>query len=43
MNGGPFLVQKLGQADADRISAKFAGIRTLVEVVVRQRVADLSF
>jgi hypothetical protein len=43
MNGGGFLAQKLGQAEANRINAKFAGIRTLVEVVVRQRVADLSF
>jgi hypothetical protein len=43
MNGGPFLVQQLGQAGADKVNAKFAGIRTTVEVVVRRRVPDLSF
>ena len=43
MNGGPFLVQQVGQAAADRINAKFAGIRTTIEVVVRQRMPDLSF
>jgi hypothetical protein len=43
MQGGPFLVQQLGQAGADKVAAKFAGIRTLAEVVVRRRVAELSF
>jgi hypothetical protein len=43
LQGGAFLVQQLGQAGADKITAKFAGIRTLVEVVVRRRVAELSF
>jgi hypothetical protein len=43
MNGGPFLVQQLGQAGADKVNAKFAAIRTTVEVVVRRRMTDLSF
>jgi hypothetical protein len=43
MDGGPFLVQQVGQAAADKINAKFAGIRSTVEVVVRNRVPDLSF
>jgi hypothetical protein len=43
MNGGPFVTQQLGQAGADAVNAKFASIRTTIEVVVRQRVADLSF
>jgi hypothetical protein len=43
MDGGPFMVKQLGQEGANRVNAKFTGIRTLVEVVVRTRVADLSF
>ena len=43
MDGGAFLVKQLGQEGANRVNAKFAGIRTLIEVVVRTRVADLSF
>jgi hypothetical protein len=43
LQGGPFLVQQLGQAGADKVTAKFGGVRTLVEVVVRRRVAELSF
>jgi hypothetical protein len=43
MNAGPFLVQQLGQVGADRVNAKFAAIRTTVEVVVRRRVPELSF
>lgn len=42
-DGGPFLTHELGQAAADRLNAKFAGFRTLIEVIVRERVADLSF
>jgi hypothetical protein len=43
MNGGPFLAQQLGQAGADKVNAKFAAIRTTIEVVTRRRVPDLSF
>jgi hypothetical protein len=43
LDGGPFLVKQLGQDGANKINAKFAGIRTLIEVIVRNRVADLSF
>ena len=43
LNSGGFLVQQLGQAGADRVNAKFASIRTTIEVVVRHRVDDLSF
>ena len=43
MNAGPFLTQQLGQAGADKVNAKFAGIRTTIEVVVRRRLPDLSF
>ena len=43
LDGGPFLVKQLGQEAANRVNAKFTGIRTLIEVVVRTRVADLSF
>jgi hypothetical protein len=43
LDGGPFLTKQLGQDAAGRINAKFTGIRTMVEVVVRFRVADLSF
>jgi hypothetical protein len=43
LDGGPFLVKQLGQAGADKVNAKFTGIRTMIEVVARRRVADLSF
>lgn len=43
MDGGPFLVKQLGQDGANKINAKFAGIRTLIDVIVRNRQADLSF
>ena len=43
MDGGPFMVKQLGQQGADKVNAKFVGIRTLIEVAVRTRVADLSF
>jgi hypothetical protein len=43
MDAGPFLVQQIGQAAADRVNAKFAAIRTTIEVVVRRRVPELSF
>jgi hypothetical protein len=43
LDGGPFLVKQLGQESSNKITAKFSGIRTLMDVVVRQRVADLSF
>jgi hypothetical protein len=43
LDGGPFLVKQLGQAGADKLNAKFVGIRTMIEVVTRRRVADLSF
>lgn len=41
--GGSFLSKQLGQEAANKINAKFIGIRTLVEVVVRKRVDELSF
>jgi len=43
LDGGPVLVKQLGQAGADKVNAKFTGIRTMIEVVARRRVADLSF
>jgi hypothetical protein len=43
MDGGPFLVKQLGQDGAAKLNAKFTGIRTTVEVVVRRRVPELSF
>ena len=43
LDGGAFLTKQLGADGAAKINAKFTGIRTLVEVVVRSRVADLSF
>jgi len=43
MDGGPFLVKQLGQEGADKVNAKFVGIRTLIEVVVRVREPELSF
>jgi hypothetical protein len=43
LDGGPFIVKQLGQDGANKINAKFNGVRTLIEVVVRTYVADLSF
>jgi hypothetical protein len=43
LDGGPFLTKQLGTDAAAKLNAKFNGIRTLVEVVVRSRVTDLSF
>jgi hypothetical protein len=43
LDGGSVLVKQLGVDGAAKINAKFASFRTLVEVVVRKRVADLSF
>jgi hypothetical protein len=43
MDGGPFLTQQLGADAAAKLNAKFAGMRTMVEVVVRHRVDDLSW
>jgi hypothetical protein len=43
IDGGPFLTQKLGADGAAKLNAKFTGIRTLIDVMVRRRVADLSF
>ncbi len=41
--GGPFLTKQLGAEAAAKINAKFAGVRTLIEVVARRRVDELSF
>jgi hypothetical protein len=43
MEGGTFLTQQLGAAGAASLNAKFAGIRNVVEVVVRKKVPELSF
>ncbi len=43
LDGGPFLTKQLGQEAATKLNAKFAGIRTMVEIVTRRRVDDLSF
>jgi hypothetical protein len=43
MDGGPFLTQQLGADGAAKLNAKFASFRTVVEVVVRHRVDDLSW
>ncbi len=43
LDGGPFLVKNLGQEAANKVNAKFTGIRTLIDVVVRSRTVDLSF
>jgi len=43
MEGGPFLTQQLGREGAAKLNAKFTGIRNIVDVVVRRKVADLSF
>jgi len=42
-DGGPYLTKALGADAANRINAKMNGMRTLIEVVVRTRNADLSF
>lgn len=42
-DGQPFLLKQLGQEGANKINAKFAGIRTLIEVTTRRRVEELSF
>lgn len=41
--GQPFLVKQLGAEAAAKVNAKFVGIRTVVEVVTRRRVDELSF
>ena len=41
--GGPLLTKQLGAEASAKINAKFAGVRTLIEVVTRRRVDDLSF
>lgn len=41
--GQPFITKQLGAEAAAKINAKFTGVRTLIEVVVRRRVDDLSF
>jgi hypothetical protein len=41
--GLSFLEKQLGAEGAAKINAKFAGVRTLVEVVARRRVDGLSF
>lgn len=43
LEGGPLLLKQLGREGYAKLSAKFVGIVTLQEVVVRQSVADLSF
>ena len=43
MDGGPFLTKQLGAEGAAALNAKFAPMRTLVEVVVRHRVDELSW
>jgi hypothetical protein len=43
MEGGPFLTQQLGREGAERLNAKFVGVRNVVEVVVRRKIAELSF
>jgi len=42
-DGHPFLWKAVGQEAANKINAKFAGTRTLMEVIVRRRVPELSF
>jgi hypothetical protein len=41
--GQPFLTKQLGADGAAKINAKFTGVRTLIEVVTRKRVDELSF
>jgi hypothetical protein len=41
--GQPFLTKQLGADAAAKVNAKFVGVRTLVEVMTRKRVDELSF
>jgi len=43
MDGGPFMTKQLGREGADKLNAKFAGIRNVIDVYVRVRVPELSF
>ena len=43
LDGGPLIVKQLGPDGAAKVNAKFNGTRSLIEVVVRSRVTDLSF
>ncbi len=43
LDGGPLITKQLGQEGAAKVNAKFTGIRTMIEVVTRRRMADLSF
>jgi hypothetical protein len=43
MDGGTFLTKQLGADGLAKLNEKFAPIRTLVEVIVRHRVDDLSW
>ena len=40
---GPVMTRQLGAEAAAKVNAKFQGIRTPVDRMVRRRVADLSF
>ena len=40
---GPYIIQLLGQEGARKLAAKFVGLSTNVDTVVRGRVADLSY
>ena len=43
LEGGPPLQRLLGREEAAKVNAKAASIRTLVEVMARATVPDLSF
>lgn len=43
LDKGPALTQMLGREGAAKVAAKGAGLTTVIETVVRQRIADLSF
>ena len=43
LDGGPMFTKLAGQDAVTKINAKFVGVRTPIDVVVRSRVADLSF
>ena len=43
LDGGTLLTKQLGEDGAAKVNAKFTGIRTIIEVLIRRRVADLSF
>ena len=43
LEGGPFMTKQLGAEGAAKVNAKFVGVRTLVEVILRRRVADMSW